>query len=451
MGVQPPSLLSSALRRYRLTSTVAISLAVHLLAWGIVVWTGALNPAIILAKKPEAKRQLALDFIKPRPKPETTKIDKPTPPPPAPPKPPKKKKLPNVFVQVDPKQASAKKPEDTNKYSNKNSLAANPEPSNKPKPQIDGSQKEISRTHDVPQRAEITPKPAPPTPIDTTKPQKEAKPIPSGATAAKPSDTPDKTENLPQKKPKIAKQAKDPKPKPDNSKKENIHTVDKKPPAKKKQISTLRPARDIASKPAEYIAPKPKPMTPPPNAVKPQDLKPEIEPTLTAKLSPSKVSPRLSPPDASKPKTPSPLERAKRRLAKAQDAESQILPGKATKQVGGVPRKGIPSRDVLLTGYGDYDDKLITAIYNSWVRKNHEARMHEPYRVVVEFELLSSGRIENMRTKHASLSLAQSIPEFICKRSIEEPAPFGRWDEKMKRALGTRRPCRITFSFNIRD
>ncbi|SVD30841.1 uncharacterized protein METZ01_LOCUS383695, partial [marine metagenome] len=56
MGIQPLILLSNALKRYRLTSTVAISLTVHLLAWGMVAWTGALNPAIILAKKPETKR-----------------------------------------------------------------------------------------------------------------------------------------------------------------------------------------------------------------------------------------------------------------------------------------------------------------------------------------------------------------------------------------------------------
>ncbi len=102
MGIQPLSLLNNALKRYRLMSTVTISLTVHLLAWGLVVWTGALNPAIILAKKPETKRELKLDFIKPRPKPKITIVAQPTPPPPAQPKPSKNKKLPNIFFQVDP-------------------------------------------------------------------------------------------------------------------------------------------------------------------------------------------------------------------------------------------------------------------------------------------------------------------------------------------------------------
>jgi len=156
---------------------------------------------------------------------------------------------------------------------------------------------------------------------------------------------------------------------------------------------------------------------------------------------------------SSKPKlkTLSPLEQAKLRLRKAKEAESQLLPGKAIKQNGGVPHKGAPVANVMLTGYGDYDNKLLTAIHNSWVRKNHEARMRKPYKVVAEFELLSSGDIKNLRVVSPKSVLARTVPELICTTSIDEPAPFERWDEKMKSALGTRRPCRIIFSFNIRD
>ena len=445
MGVQPPSLLSNALKRYRLTSTVAISLAVHLLAWGIVVWTGALSPAIILAKKPEAKHQLTLDFIKQRPRPETTKIDKPKPLPPSPPKPPKKKKLPNIFVQVDPKQASAKKPEDTDKYSDKNSLAANPKPGNKPKPKIDGSQREIPRTHDIPSAIKITlmPESTPP-PIVAKKPLERLKPKPTPPiqTSAIPSGNQNETKNISANVIKTPIRISKPRPKRNTSKQNPTRSVDKKPPANTKKKPAPRPPTDTASKPAEYVTPKPGPTPPATNAVKPQDRKSAKPLTLTAKPSPE---------NSTKPNELSPLERAKLRLAKAQGSESQLLPGKATKQDGGAPRKGAPAFNVVLTGYGDYDNKLITAIYNSWVRKNHESRMHQPYRVVVEFELLSSGHVQNMRVKKITDPLTLTIPELICKGSIDEPAPFGQWDEKMKRALGTRRPCRITFSFNIRD
>jgi len=189
MGDKPQAWLNNILRRYHLTSTVVMSLVLHLFAWGIVIWTGAFNPTIILAKKPESKQQLRLDFIKPRPKAKKAKSEKHSLLPPKPPKPPKKKKLPNIFVQVDPSQASARKPDDTDKYSDKNSLAANTEPSDKPKPKIDGSQKNIPRTDNVPSAIKITLKPESSTlPIATKKAlgRLYTKPTPPTRTPAKP-------------------------------------------------------------------------------------------------------------------------------------------------------------------------------------------------------------------------------------------------------------------------
>ena len=377
-----PSLLHNTFTRYRLTCTVAISLAVHLLVWGAVVWSGVLDPNIILAEKLDQKHQLTLDFIKPRPKPERQNSSPP---------PQKTKKNPTVFVQVDSKQSSAKKPEDTDKYSNKNSLATNLEPDGQSRPKIEGTQTKVPRTHVIP----------PPTPTIT------------------------KLQHQPPIKP-----AKQPKPKPSPSPPATAQTLSIK--LQKPHTTAPKPGLRHLTKPNKSTdLPKPSPIIPPAEHVEPDSV--VLEP---------------SPPQ---PKTTSTLERAKRRLAKAQRPDSQMLPGAAFKQEGGVPRKGTPNFNVVLTGYGDYDNKLITAIYNSWVRKNHEAHMHEPYLVVVEFELLDSGRIEGLNVKRESLILSQTIPEFICKRSIEEPAPFDVWDEKMKQALGTRRSCRITFSFNIRD
>jgi len=388
MEANQTTTLRTAWSQHRLTTTVVISLLAHLLAWGAVIWTGVLDPAVILAEKPEKKKQLSLEFIKPRPKPKPPVIT-----PPEPPLPPKKKDLPEIFVQVEPNQESAKKPEDTDKYSNKNSLAANPEPEEKSQPKIKGTQNETPRARDIPQpsKAKPTPRPAP---ESARKPVKLATPKTKPATrqAAKPTYTkPDKP------------RATAPKPGPR--------------PAKKQA-----PSIQLA-KPTPPLAP----------------------------LIPSRPAPILPESSRPNPKAESSLERAKRRLANAQRPSPQLLPGAARKQKGGVPRKGAPTFNVVLTGYGDYDNKLITAIYNSWVRKNHEARMHEPYRVVVEFTLLGTGRIEGLRITRPSATATQSIPEFICQRSIEEPAPFEPWDDKMKRALGNRRPCLITFSFNIRD
>lgn len=428
MGDKPQAWLNNILRRYHLTSTVVMSLVLHLFAWGIVIWTGAFNPTIILAKKPEAKQQLRLDFIKPRPKAKKAKSEKHSLLPPEPPKPPKKKKLPNIFVQVDPSQASARKPDHTDKYSDKNSLAANTEPSDKPKPKIDGSQKNIPRTDNVPSAIKITLMPESSTlPIATKKAlgRLYTKPTPPTRTPAKPLNSPNETENVSASELKTQIPVSEPRPKRSISKQNQ--TDPSRSSTKIIKKSGFRPVPDTIHEAAEYIASSPK---------------------LTRPLT---LTEKTNPENPTKPKGLSPLERAKLRLVKAQTPKSQFLPGKAINQDGGAPRKGAPTFNVVLTGYGDYDNKLITAIYNSWVRKNHEARLHDPYRVVVEFVLLSSGRIEKMRVRRTNPILSQSIPEFICMRSIEEPAPFGRWDDKMKRALGNQRSCRITFSYNIRD
>lgn len=390
MGTKQTTFLPTAWSQHRLTATVAISLIAHLLGWGAVIWTGVLDPAVILAEKPDKKRQLSLKFIKPRPKPKPPTITTPEPPPP-----PKKKELPNIFVQVEPKQASTKKPEDTDKYSNQNSLATNPESGEQPQPKINGTQKETPRARDIPQPPKDEPQPETiPAPESARKPVELASPKkqPAPRQAATPSY------RRPAK-PRTAAQSPGPRP-------------------EEKQATAIQ-----LNKPASLLTP----------------------------YIPSRPTPILLEPGPSKPNPESALERSKRRLANAQRPSQQLLPGASLKQKGGVPRKGAPAFNVTLTGYGNYDNKLITAIYNSWIRKNREARMHEPYRVVVEFTLLDNGRIKGLRVMRPSSTASQSIPEFICQRSITEPSPFEKWDEKMKRALGTRRPCRITFSFNIRD
>ena len=56
MEANQTTTLRTAWSQHRLTTTVVISLLAHLLAWGAVIWTGVLDPAVILAEKPEKKK-----------------------------------------------------------------------------------------------------------------------------------------------------------------------------------------------------------------------------------------------------------------------------------------------------------------------------------------------------------------------------------------------------------
>lgn len=382
MGLNPQKFLIHAWSSHRLTFLVTVSLIVHALAWGAVLWTGVLDPAINFSKKDKPKRKLSLEFIQPKP------ASKPVPPPPV------KKVQPSTFVQVEPKNESAEKPEDADKYSNKNSQAANPEPGNQNKAKVDGDEAEAARTRDIPQPSLKKLKPLPRGGVQSPGPKHQDYSI-SNPSPSRPAPSRTQPAGAPKK---IAL------------------------PKQGTRGSTPKTANLSLSNPVTEIVNHPSPAP------------------LEVRLDPG-------PPP---PKKESPLQRAKRRLG--DDAgNTRLLPGEATHQEGGAPRKGTPRFNVMLTGYGDYDEKLITAIYHSWIRKNHDAKMLQPYRVVIEFTLRHDGRIENLRVSNGNTALSSPLAEFVCQRSIEEPAPFEKWNDRMKLSLGDHRPCRITFSFNLKN
>lgn len=85
------------------------------------------------------------------------------------------KDLPLVFIDVSPEQATPAPPKDAKFYSNKNSVAANPDPKLDTEiPNIDGKQTNVPKTEDVPREKYVPLQPSPP-------PQPEEKPKPSEA------------------------------------------------------------------------------------------------------------------------------------------------------------------------------------------------------------------------------------------------------------------------------
>jgi hypothetical protein len=64
--------------------------------------------------------------------------------------PPRQQEIPLTFLEVDPATAVEKAPEKAKFYSDKNSVASNPEPDTKPTPKIDGEQTKVVRVMDNP-------------------------------------------------------------------------------------------------------------------------------------------------------------------------------------------------------------------------------------------------------------------------------------------------------------
>jgi hypothetical protein len=125
----------------------------------------------------------------------------------------KKEEAPLLFVDVNPAQSSAESPPDTKYYSDKNSVAANPNAKKDTGvPVINGAQTQVVKTEDVP-REKFTPlQPSPPVaPPKEAQEELKAKPTqtPGDLTIAKPDLTPHPDEGqAAQSRPRTVKEAK---------------------------------------------------------------------------------------------------------------------------------------------------------------------------------------------------------------------------------------------------
>ena len=112
--------------------------------------------------------------------------------------PPPQPQVPLMFIDVSPAQAVAEPPKNAKAYSDRNSVAANPEATrNTGIPKITGKQTEVVRTETAPHEKFVPLQPAPaPKPAQEEQPQEKPKPAytPGDLTLAKPSPTPRKDE-----------------------------------------------------------------------------------------------------------------------------------------------------------------------------------------------------------------------------------------------------------------
>src|SRR5262245_28972545 len=92
----------------------------------------------------------------------------PKPPPPSP----QNQEIPLTFLEVDPTTAVDKAPENAKFYSDKNTVASNPEPDTKPTPKIDGHQDQVVRVMEKEKPLPFPLQPDPPKPKGGEEPPK---------------------------------------------------------------------------------------------------------------------------------------------------------------------------------------------------------------------------------------------------------------------------------------
>ena len=128
-------------------------------------------------------------------------------------------------------------------------------------------------------------------------------------------------------------------------------------------------------------------------------------------------------------------------------AQQDLLPGVKMKQDGGVRWHAIvPSFDVKLTGFGDYDAQLVAAITQRWydLLDSQQFALDRTGKVVLQFRLNYDGTITDMKVAHNDVG---ELLGYVCQKAVTDPAPFAKWPGEMRFKLGDSRDIQFTFYY----
>ncbi len=129
----------------------------------------------------------------------------------------------------------------------------------------------------------------------------------------------------------------------------------------------------------------------------------------------------------------------------AQVRERAGAPGPRMQQRGGVNRlESDSSLDAMKTVYGDYDRDFIDAVRERWFELLKDRQDNVAGRVVLEFNLHADGRITDMKMQFTDVNDLLSL---LCQQAVEDPAPFKRWPQEMRREISDPRQIRFTFYY----
>lgn len=157
-----------------------------------------------------------------------------------------------------------------------------------------------------------------------------------------------------------------------------------------------------------------------------------------------KIQEKPKPPPPEEPVKPPPARRPRIAEAKARLG----LAGEKMKQEGGAARRGQISLDVRGTPFGAYDKAIIEAIQQRWwdLIEAQGSLATQSGKVVLEFRLRSDGRVTDMNISESEVG---DILALLCRKAVEDPAPFAPWPSDMRRMFRENyRDVRFTFYYN---
>ena len=169
-----------------------------------------------------------------------------------------------------------------------------------------------------------------------------------------------------------------------------------------------------------------------------QEAKPKETPGDMARVRPKDGVARVGSGEEATPKRP-------RTIAEA--LAQKNLTGEKTRQPGGVSARGRVSLDVKATPFASYDAAFIAAVQQRWYGLlDSHLGTQQSGKVVLEFRLHYDGRISDMTVSDNEVT---EILSWLCRNAITDNAPYARWPDDMRRAIGgNHREVRFTFYYN---
>jgi hypothetical protein len=136
-----------------------------------------------------------------------------------------------------------------------------------------------------------------------------------------------------------------------------------------------------------------------------------------------------------------------RTLKEAYQQMASRFPGMTMKQDGGAERKArVPSFDVKITGFGDYDERFIETVSQNWwnLLDSQKFSLDRTGKVVLLFRLNYDGSITQMRFAENTVG---DLLGYVCEKAVLDGAPYERWSEDMRLKLGDYSDVQFTFDY----
>jgi len=136
-----------------------------------------------------------------------------------------------------------------------------------------------------------------------------------------------------------------------------------------------------------------------------------------------------------------------RTLRQALAQQANRVPGMQMKQDGGVHRHAlVPSYDVKLTGFGEYDARFYEAVCQRWfdLLDSQSFAQDRTGKVTLRFHLNYDGSISDMRFAENTVG---DLLGYVCEKAVTDAEPFERFPSDMRLKLGNYADVQFTFYY----